>query len=95
MQLTRALLKTHSLFMSVNVVVPTKAGLKLGLPPQIKSGTGVGAEGKSEKEAGAGAVAGAGAGAGEVEGAGAKTALEAWVLHGFQARGGTGQWAGI
>ena len=85
--------------MSVNVVVPTKAGLKLGLPPQIKSGTGVGAEGKSEKEAGAGAVAGAGAGAGAVAGAvagaGAKTALEAWVLHGFQARGGTGQWAGI
>ena len=89
MHLTRALLKTHSLFMSVNVVEPTKAGLKLGLPAQIKSGAG--AEGKSEKEAGAGA----GAGAGEVEAVGAKTALEAWVLHGFQARGGTGQWAGI
>ena len=91
MLITRALLKTHSLFMPVIVVEPTKAGLKLGLAAQNKSGSGADADGKEEKGAGAGK----GVGAGEGEVVRAKTALEAWVLHGFQARGGTGQCAEI
>ena len=85
MYFTRSLLKTHCLFMPVNVVEPKKAGMKLSLAAQSKSETGAGAQGKTGK----------GAGAGEVEGAGEKSALESCELHGFQARGGTGEWAGI
>ena len=97
MHLTRAVLKLNYLFMPVNVVDHTKAGLKLAVAAQSKSGSGEGVEGKAGKGegaevgAGVGVGVGAGVGAGAGRGAAERIAQEAWL----SGEGGTGEWAGI